>query len=201
MTLTEVLVVLLATVILALIILPQFARVQRHKVPDCGLNLKQIGICCRIWADDHNGKYPMQISMTNGGAIELALKGDVSAIFCAMSNELDNPMVLICPADENRAFVTNFATLRNSNISYFINLDAAGRQPQTLLSGDDNLMVNGTEVRPGILNLQTNDSLGWTKDRHKGSGNILLGDGSVQQASSADLTRVAGIATNRLAIP
>ena len=67
-----------------------------------------------------------------------------------------------------------------------------------MLSGDDNLMVNGKKVQSGILNLRTNDTLAWTKERHQGAGNILLGDGSAQQASSADLTSTAGLATNRL---
>jgi prepilin-type processing-associated H-X9-DG protein len=154
-----------------------------------------------MWADENASKYPMQVSATNEGAMELAATGNVAECFRVMSNILDVPQIVICPLDTKHFPATNFASLENSNISYFVGLDAVDTQPQTLLSGDANLMVNGIEVRPGILNLQTNGSLGWTKDRHKGSGNILLGDGSVQQASSADLTRVAGIATNRLAIP
>jgi prepilin-type processing-associated H-X9-DG protein len=62
-------------------------------------------------------------------------------------------------------------------------------------------MLNGANVQPGILNLHTNDVLSWTKGRHQGGGNILLGDGSVQQASSAGFTSMVGIITNRLAIP
>lgn len=200
-TLTEVLLVFLVIVILVLIVLPRFPRARIHRGPDCMSNLKQIGICCQIWAGDHGGKYPMQVPLTNGGARGLAIEGNLSDIFRVLSNELDNPKALVCPKDKNRAFAANFASLENSNISYFIGLDAAGTQPQSLLSGDDNLMVNGKNVRSGILYLRTNDALSWTKDRHQGAGNVLLGDGSVQQASSADLTSLAGFSTHRLAIP
>jgi prepilin-type processing-associated H-X9-DG protein len=202
LTLTEVLLVIAALVLLAAILLPALAAA-KHKSSrvGCVSNLKLVGITYRMWADENADKYPMQVSATNEGAMELAATGNVAECFRVMSNILDVPQIVICPLDTKHFPATNFASLENSNISYFVGLDAVDTQPQTLLSGDANLMVNGIEVRPGILNLQTNGSLGWTKDRHKGSGNILLGDGSVQQASSADLTRVAGIATNRLAIP
>jgi prepilin-type processing-associated H-X9-DG protein len=202
LTLTEVLLVIAALVLLAAILLPALAAA-KHKSSrvGCVSNLKLVGITYRMWADENADKYPMQVSATNEGAMELAATGNVAECFRVMSNILDVPQFVICPLDTKHFPATNFASLENSNISYFVGLDAVDTQPQTLLSGDANLMVNGIEVRPGILNLQTNGSLGWTKDRHKGSGNILLGDGSVQQASSADLTRVAGIATNRMAIP
>ena len=194
--------VIAALVLLAAILLPFLAAAKRKSSKvGCVSNLKQVGIAYWMWADDNGGNYPMQISVTNEGAMELAATGNVAECCRVMSNILDVPQILICPLDIKHFPATNFASLQNSNISYFINLDAAGRPPQTMFSGDDNLMVNGTEVRPGILNLHTNDSLIWTKERHQGAGNILLGDGSVQQAGSTDLNSMDGIATNRLAIP
>jgi prepilin-type processing-associated H-X9-DG protein len=133
--------------------------------------------------------------------LESVATGNVAACFSLLSNILGDPVILTCPLDTKRLRATNFASLENSNISYFIALDAVETQPQIMLSGDDNLMVNGKRVQSGILNLHTNDSLAWTAERHQGAGNILLGDGSVQQASSDDLTSAARFATNRLAIP
>jgi hypothetical protein len=46
--------------------------------------------------------------------------------------------------------------------------------------------------------------VGWTKEIHQHCGNVVLADGSVQQATSSrlgDLLRASGVATNRLAIP
>ncbi|HYT61936.1 MAG TPA: hypothetical protein VEL06_17280 [Haliangiales bacterium] len=46
--------------------------------------------------------------------------------------------------------------------------------------------------------------MGWTKEIHQQSGNLLLDDGSVQPVDSAGLQKAlrdSGVATNRLAIP
>jgi prepilin-type processing-associated H-X9-DG protein len=202
LTLTEVLIVIAALVLLAAILLPVLAA-SKHKSNriSCVSNLRQIGISYRMWADDNGGKYPMQISVGNEGAMESIATGNVAACFMVMSNILDNPSILICSQDTKHFPAINFEMLSNSNISYFITLDAVDTQPQTLLSGDDNLTVNGKIVQPGVLTLHTSDRLAWTKERHNGGGNILFADSSVQQATSADLTSMARLATNRLVIP
>ncbi len=89
-------------------------------------------------------------------------------------------------------------------MSYFLSLDASGAYPQMILAGDDNLAVNGVRVQPGILNLWTNASVAWTKERHGGAGNIALSDGSVQTTTASALQSAlanTGTATNRLVIP
>jgi hypothetical protein len=83
-------------------------------------------------------------------------------------------------------------------------LDAKDAWPGALLSGDRNLSVNGVAVRSGLLELTTNSEVGWTAEMHRGAGNLVLGDGSVQLATTAKLTeqvRHQEIATNRLLIP
>jgi prepilin-type processing-associated H-X9-DG protein len=203
MTRTEVVVIIAVFAVLAFFFL-QTLVISHHRSSriGCVSNLRQIGLAYKIWADDNGGKYPMQISVTNGGAMELAATGNVVATFQIMSNVLSDPVLLSCPGDSNHFETTNFlADFTARNISYFVGLDAANTQPQTLLSGDDNLVVNGTKARSGILYLHTNDSLAWTGERHGGEGNIGLADGSVQELNSAGLTSTAGLATNRLAIP
>jgi hypothetical protein len=125
-----------------------------------------------------------------------------------MSNELSTPKILVCPADTSRIAATNFATdFNNMKISYFVSLDAEDKYPGMLLSGDDNLVVNGVRVRPGILSLSVNASVEWTKERIgklHGPGYVALADGSVQQAATLTVQSTpvnAGVATNRLAIP
>jgi len=202
LTLVEVLIVVGALALVIAMLLPALAAAKRRASKiSCVSQLKIIGVACRVWPSGQDSKYPAQVSVTNGGAMELIAAGNVAAYFQVMSNELGSTKVLICPQDTEHIPATDFATLENSNISYFVGLDAADTQPQTLLSGDDNFMVNGKKVQSGILNLHTNDVFAWTKERHQGAGNILLGDGSVQQATSADLTSIARLATNRLAIP
>jgi competence protein ComGC len=163
-TFTELLVVICTTSVLVAIILPRLTRPHYHSGPHCANNLKQIGLAFRVWEGDNGDKFPMQVSVTNGGAMELAAAGNISTIFCVMSNELSTQKVLVCPADTKRHCATNFTTdLNHQTISYFVGLDAEDKYPQMILSGDDNLEVNGVRVRPGILYLSTNASVGWKR--------------------------------------
>ena len=81
-------------------------------------------------------------------------------------------------------------------------MDGAESYPQMILTGDDNFAVNGVRVQPGILNLSTNSSVTWTKERHNGAGNIGIADGSVQQVTSEGLNFALAnsAATNQPAI-
>jgi len=172
---------------------------------NCISNLKQIGLAFRLWEGDHNDKYPMQISVTNGGAMELVAAGNVAACFQVMSNELSTPKILLCPADTRRIWATNFsADFDNSHISYFVGLDVTNdTNPQMFLSGDDNFAIGGVPVKSGVLQLLANTPVTWTKARHKFVGYIGMADGSVQQVTTDGLQKAlqqAG-ATNRLVIP
>ena len=70
----------------------------------------------------------MQVSVTNGGTMELVTDGrNVWPTFQVMSNELSTPRFWFARADTDRRYATNFAKdFDDSNISYFVNLDAAG---------------------------------------------------------------------------
>jgi hypothetical protein len=139
----------------------------------------------------------MSVSVTNGGAMELVATGNVAACFQVMSNELITPKILLCPEDTRRTYATNFSTgFSDANISYFISADAVETYPQMILDGDDNLLVDGKPVQPGILNLRTGSTIAWTKDRHHGVGNIGLADGSAQQVTGDGLNSVVGLYTN-----
>jgi hypothetical protein len=120
-----------------------------------------------------------------------------------MSNELSTPYILACPTDVRKP-TKNFRSLTASNISYFVGLNSANEYPNSLLAGDRNLTTNGIPVGPGLLTVTTNTVLGWSEKMHKNSGNLALGDGSVQSTTESTLkefTRHQGIGTNRLAIP
>jgi hypothetical protein len=130
----------------------------------------------------------MAVSVTNGGAMESVVIGNVAACFQVMSNELSTPKILHCQADIKHIAATNFSIgFSDANISYFISLDAAEMYPQMILDGDDNLLVDGKPVQPGILNLRTGTAIAWTKDRHHGVGNIGMADGSAQQVTGDGL--------------
>jgi hypothetical protein len=219
LTLMDVLVIIAVLavlwVLLAALSVPAYEKARKI---NCLSNLKQIGIAYRLWEGNNNGKYPMVVSVTNGGAMELVATGNVAACFRAMSNELSTPKNLLCPADARRDWATNFSTLNNSNVSYFVGLDVTNEtNSQMFLSGDDNFAGSGVPVKSGLLQLSTSSPMAWTSGRHVSDnshfwtaaryrfvGNIGMADGSVQQVTTDGLQQAlqqTGFATNRLVLP
>jgi len=212
LTLVEVLVVIAILAVLVVLLPPALADARKKaQLISCNGNLKQIGLSFCVWEGDHGGKSPMQVSVTNGGTMELANGNSAWINFAVMSNELATPKIVICPADKTRFFATNFTTdFNNSKVSYFVGLDAVEPEPSTylyaqrFLSGDENFAGSGVPVKSGLLELSTNTPIAWTAARHKFVGNIGLADGSVQQVTTVGLQTAlhqTGLATNRLAIP
>ena len=158
----------------------------------------------RIWSGDNGGKYPMSVSVTNGGTMELAAGTNAWISFLVMSNQLSTPVILHCPADSTSSEAQTFDSDFNlRNISYFVSVDASESDPQALMSGDDNFEVGGVPVNSGLLILTSNTPLAWSAARHHFTGNVALADGSVQSFSNTGLINClqTGLGTNRLAIP
>lgn len=198
--------VIAALIVLVAILLPVFYNPPIHAYRiNCVNNLKEIGLAYRIWAGDQTSKFPMEVSVTNGGTMGLADGRNAWINYFVMSNELSTPKILHCPADTNSLAATNFSFgFNNQMVSYFVGLDASDGYPQRFLSGDDNFEINGVPIKFGLLEISSNTSIAWSAARHKWVGNILLADGSVQMANNPVLTNAlhqTGLATNRLAIP
>ena len=192
MTLTEVLVVVIVIAVLIFMILPTLMLPQRRVAKiNCRSNVRQIEIGFRIWEGDHGDKYPMQVSSAEGGASELANKGDVVAIFQVMSNELATPKVLICPADTNGCYADNFCVnFGRTNVSYFVGLDATEENTNSILVGDDNFAIKGEPVKPGVYELTSTTPVAWTSERHHFSGYIVLAGGSWSTPTNSELAGV-----------
>ncbi len=219
LTLIELLVIISVIAVFAAMIpcAPRKAKAKAKQI-SCSNNLKCLGLGFRIWAGDNDEKYPMELSLTNGGALEALASGDLVTVFEVMSNELNTPKILYCPAaDSTRiqasAFgrtarpVNSYTTVPfsgNSNVTYFVGLDANTNLPSAFLSGDDNFLVGTNAAKSGILSLTTNSPVAWSKTRHEKVGNVGLADGSVQGFSSSALRNAlanTGVETNRLAMP
>lgn len=218
MTMLELLIVIAVLLSLAAILLPALAKAKvRSAKTSCVNNLRQVGFAFRIWQEDHNNKFPMTISVTNGGTLELIENGTVWRHFQVMSNELNTPRILICPQDVKRykhsAAIWGglpsppSATVPFSgdvNTSYFISVDADSTNPTMFLAGDRNLTVKNIALKPGLHSLATNKVVGWTAEIHVNQGNVLMADASVKQFNSSGLQKAlgeTGVATNRLALP
>jgi prepilin-type N-terminal cleavage/methylation domain-containing protein len=218
-TLIELLIVIACLGILAALLLPALARAKaRSSRINCVNNLKQIGVAFRTWALDNGELYPPQVSVTNGGTMELVESGVVYRHFQVMSNELSTPKILVCPYDSTRPTSSTFASTvpagsanttpftNDANVSYFVGVDASAAFPSMLLTGDGNMGREGMVPKSGLQSFARNSDLSWHRPQHERGrkGNIGLADGSVQQVTTPELRKVllgTGVETNRLAIP
>jgi competence protein ComGC len=219
-SMVDLLLVIAAVVGIVCVILPGMARSgTRSAKLGCTNNLKQVGIAFRSWSLDVEDKFPAQVSVTNGGAMELAAAGSAYAVFIVMSNDLCTPKVLFCPEENapNRKVAVVFDSTapipnpngvvpftQSNNISYFVGLDADETQPDRLLAGDDHFLVDQRRLQPGLLSISTNATVEWRNERHPKCGNVALADASVHSFRSSGLqTQLikTGLGTNRLAMP
>ena len=182
--------------------------VAKSKRIACLNNLVNIGVSYRVWANDHNDKYPAEVSIKGGGWQDFLTNQNQGAWcwtnFVIMKEMLGNdPKILICPADD-RMPASSIAGLKsNTNVSYFVGVGASDAHPQSILGGDRNLcrglmppndygfspasgMGNDVAVQPN----ENADPISWSAKMHSNGravsrGNIILGDASGQQVSSA----------------
>jgi len=190
-TLVEVLAVIFVLFVLAALLLPMFARVKSGRMEPCMFNQHQIAISFIMFADDHSGKFPAQVSITNGGSFEIAASGSVSAHFQALAPYLGkDPNILICLSDKTRHAATNFSELKNENVSYFLNLDAT-TTPASILTGDRHLEIDGKPITSGVFFQTTNLQLNWSDGFHgihgKPWGYFSFGDGHAQLVRAQEL--------------
>jgi hypothetical protein len=197
--------VVLVLVVLGILLVPaSYQGKEKAWRINCVSNLKQIGMSYRLWSNDNGDHYPAEAAITNGGWRDLLFLTNASAYcwtnYATMANEFgQSPMLLNCPADERRA-AGSFSNLANTNISYFVGVNANDTYPQTILGGDRNLGP-GTTPDPEYgyspadgrgNDVIINGPVCWSLKMHSrgnraGSGNILLGDGSAQQVTSGSL--------------
>jgi competence protein ComGC len=215
------LIIVIATVCLMLVVvLPYLAPRRTNCRINCTNNLKQVGLAFRTWALDNNDKYPMGVTVTNGGTMELISSGMVFPHFQVMSNELSTPKILMCPEEPDswRVMANSFSPAtspgrsanmpftNDNNVSYFVGVDADDSSPDAIMTGDHWLNIDGRAARHGLVSLTSASRVLWASiaPTNHLAGNIGLADGSVQQLTSKRLQQIfitAGTNTIRLAIP
>lgn len=204
-TFVEMLVVVAVVTMLAVLLLPELANARkRAQLITCNGYLKQISLGYKQWSLDRTNALPMDLATNLGGTKEWIPTGETFRHFEVISNELNTPYMLVCPADSGRLRVRSFhPALSNSNVSYFIGLLPDDSQPQMILAGDRNIW---NAIRPinGVVGLTTNNTTGWAAGLHEGKGNLALADGSVQVHSASSLREAlgnTGVQTNWVQLP
>jgi prepilin-type processing-associated H-X9-DG protein len=170
--------------ILAALLLPALnGGKQRATRIVCGNQLQQIGMGFQNFAHDHNSKFPMLVATNDGGALEYLQAGEAAGgtfdagyrNFQSLAGTLQTPRILVCPAD-TRTPAADFASLQNSNLSYFAATSASYDQPMSILSGDGNLASSATVLQAGA-----GGRLTWNRRLHQFKGNVLFSDGHVEE--------------------
>jgi hypothetical protein len=146
-----------------------------------------IGLAHKVFANEHDDLFTMNLSTNRGGTMEFVGTGNVAPHYQNMTNELGAASLLTCPDDRDRSRRWTFLPpLSNSNISYAVGLDGDETQPYMILVSDNHMTSSIPRVG-AVLELSTSKALGWTRKIHGGEGNVALSDGSVQRVSSTSL--------------
>ena len=208
-TKVELLAVLVVFGLLVLMTIPAMskARERRNRIA-CVNNFKYIGLSFRIFPTDQDGYFPWNVDTNRGGTIRHAT--DPAALWrhlLAISNEIGHPKVFICPSDRERRAATSWSEFTNNRfVSYALGLSASEEAPNTILGADRNIRLDGAVLSNTIISFSSNALVTFDQRLHNEAGNLLLGDGSVQQVSSRNLSEFFRDAhqangTNVLAFP
>jgi prepilin-type processing-associated H-X9-DG protein len=117
------------------------------------------------------------------------------------------PKQLVCLSDANKYYSidlkSSIADVADTNISYFVGVDASLNNPNSILAGDRHLQADGEPIKRGLFNVTSNLSLSWSQELHRHhQGNILFADGHVEFSKQPTAVfQRQGLATNRLAVP
>ena len=211
-TLIEVLVVIAIVGLFFLALHPTFDnRPMKATLNFCMNNQRQIAIGLLIWQSDNDGRFPWQVSTTNSGPMELIASGQALSQFRVLSNYVKSTSAFICPTDKAKRVATNYETMNDQDISYFVNVDASANTANTILTGDRHLQADGKPVKPGLFAFTNGMAMGWTRELHGQTASAPVGvlafadgHGQIIRPLNSALTDVflhQPIATNRLVVP
>lgn len=182
--------VLAAIALLSAAVLPVLANDSvRNQRAVCINNLARIGQALTSWAADHEERYPWQLPLSAGGTGGFhSSAGFAWYHFVALSNELQTPAVMVCPADSKTRATgfdsPNFFTTQGNNYCSYLLVDAAVSEGRRVLSGDRNITLDVNLPSPRVVAPPGTD-LSWDLRIHVGRGQLLFNDGTVEDTDTA----------------
>jgi prepilin-type processing-associated H-X9-DG protein len=192
-TLVETMVATLIIGILVALLLPAIMKAKAKGFQTfCTNNLRGVGIGLISYAESHDGNFPQQVPVAQGGCSPIPtntflpggmIARDVRPFLCA-SNSLGSPKILTCPTDRDKRPIISFAQVRGTNVSYFTSVRPRRANLNTILSGDNSINWVPSPGSPFGFRPY------WTPERHGGDGNILFSDGRVQGVNSNNLGQI-----------
>lgn len=202
-TLLEVTLLILFLGFVVAFLMPVRTGRPRSTLMQCSSSLKSTALALQLFAVDNSDRFPWAVPVQDGGILGAPEPWTAAQAFQTLRGQLPSLSYLVCPADRRDAAV-NFQSLAASNVSYFLNVDAAMTFTNCPLAGDRNLELAGRAAGPGLLLFSTNQPLAWGKGMHDRKGNLALVDGSVVQTRGqitvAQFGPLAPV-TNRFLLP
>jgi hypothetical protein len=154
----------------------------------CQNRLHDIGLSFSLFAVDHANKYPMQLSTNEAGTLELGADPNFAYRHFRAAYQLKSPSPtwLKCPEDNQRSAASSWDNFGNTNLSYFLALDANYSTPSMILAGDRNISTNSSIAlsTSEFRRIRWEDSLGL----HGIQGHVLFSDGHVSRLDSDGLS-------------
>jgi prepilin-type N-terminal cleavage/methylation domain-containing protein len=174
-------VISIIAILLSLLMTALSAARARSRQTVCLNNLHQIGLGFTGFALDHEGKYQMDVPERLGGSMEYDQSRVISNTpfsrdfhhFAALSNEVPNVKVMVCPADTRRLAARDYPSFTNQNLSYWANTKAVPHATLATLAGDWNV-YNPAAHSNDVQNIN------FGREVHRRKGSVLFADGRVE---------------------
>lgn len=212
-TLIELLVVVVIGLLVFFTAWPMHKGVKvRAPQAQCLSHLRQIALGYTLWANDNTNLYPWEVSTNSGGTLELSERGNAVDQFQPLTAYVMPPAILVCPVDRGRSAANSYLGLSNSNLSYFVSLDATittTLNPSILILAGDRYLENHNQPIGAGLFVPTNiAALSWQKGYHETAsqpaGTMAFVDGHseyLRAGSPVAVFQRQGLKTNRLVFP